>query len=275
MAEDLEAAQIYPAGLVIRDLPLIRSNWRSNESLAEFLERGRVVAIAGVDTRKLTRILREKGAQAGCIMTGEKVDEAAAIKLARKFPGLKGMDLAKVVTAKRSFQWNEGSVWPENLRAPIRSHQRMHVAAFDFGVKRNILRVLADYGCRITVVPAQTSAEEVIALNADGVFLSNGPGDPEPCDYAINATRQVARDGSSRVWNLPRPPDPGARCRRAYHQDEVRPSRREPPRAGPRLGTSLHHESESRIRRGRGDPAGQCQTHSPVVVRWLVAGNSP
>ena len=189
--EDLEAAQIYPAGLVIRDLPLLRSNWRSNESLSEFLERGRVVAIAGVDTRKLTRILREQGAQAGCIMTGEKVDEAAAVKLAKKFPGLKGMDLAKVVTAKRSFQWNEGSVWPENPRAPIRSHQRMHVAAFDFGIKRNILRVLADFGCRITVVPAQTSAEEVIALAPDGVFLSNGPGDPEPCDYAINATRKL------------------------------------------------------------------------------------
>jgi carbamoyl-phosphate synthase small subunit len=189
--EDLEAAQIYPAGLVIRDLPIMPSNWRSNESLSEFLERGRVVAIAGVDTRKLTRILREKGAQSGCIMAGEQVDEAAAIKLARKFPGLKGMDLAKVVTAKRSFQWNEGSVWPENPRAPIRSHQRMHVAAYDFGIKRNILRVLADFGCRVTVVPAQTSAEEVIALNPDGVFLSNGPGDPEPCDYAINATRKL------------------------------------------------------------------------------------
>jgi carbamoyl-phosphate synthase small subunit len=189
--EDLEAAQIYPAGLVIRDLPIMPSSWRSNESLSEFLERGRVVAIAGVDTRKLTRILREKGAQSGCIMTGEQVDEAAAVKLARKFPGLKGMDLAKVVTAKRSFQWNEGSVWPENLRAPIRSHQRMHVAAYDFGIKRNILRVLADFGCRVTVVPAQTSAEEVIALNPDGVFLSNGPGDPEPCDYAINATRKL------------------------------------------------------------------------------------
>jgi carbamoyl-phosphate synthase small subunit len=189
--EDLEAAQIYPAGLVIRDLPLMSSNWRSNESLSEFLERGRVVAIAGVDTRKLTRILREKGAQSGCIMAGEQIDEAAAIKLARKFPGLKGMDLAKVVSAKRSFQWNEGSVWPENPRAPIRSHQRMHVAAYDFGIKRNILRVLADFGCRVTVVPAQTSAEEVIALNPDGVFLSNGPGDPEPCDYAINATRKL------------------------------------------------------------------------------------
>jgi carbamoyl-phosphate synthase small subunit len=188
--EDLEAAQIYPAGLVIRDLPILPSNWRSNESLGGFLERGKVVAIAGVDTRKLTRILREKGAQSGCIMTGEQVDEAAAVKLAKKFPGLKGMDLAKVVTAKRGFQWNEGTVWPEALRAPIRSHQRLHVAAYDFGVKRNILRILSDYGCRITVVPAQTAAEEVMALNPDGVFLSNGPGDPEPCDYAINATRK-------------------------------------------------------------------------------------
>jgi carbamoyl-phosphate synthase small subunit len=189
--EDLEAPQIYPAGLVIRDLPIVSSNWRCNESLGEFLERGKVVAIAGIDTRKLTRILREKGAQAGCIMTGDQVDQAAAIKLARKFPGLKGMDLAKVVTAKRNFQWNEGTVWPEATRAPIRSHQRLHVVAYDFGIKRNILRILCDFGCRMTVVPAQTRAEEVIALSPDGVFLSNGPGDPEPCDYAINATRKL------------------------------------------------------------------------------------
>ena len=189
--EDLESPQIYPAGLIIRDLPILPSNWRANESLPEFLERGRVVAIAGIDTRKLTRMLREKGAQAGCIMTGEQVDQAAAVKAARKFPGLKGMDLAKVVTAKRSFQWNEGSVWPESGRAPIRSHQRLHVVAYDFGIKRNILRLLADFGCRMSVVPAQTSAEEVQALRPDGVFLSNGPGDPEPCEYAITATRKL------------------------------------------------------------------------------------
>ncbi len=188
--EDLESTQVYCAGLIIRDLPLLHSSWRANESLAEFLERGRVVAIAGIDTRKLTRLLREKGAQAGCIMTGEQVDEAAAIKAARKFPGLKGMDLAKVVTAKRSFQWNEGSVWPESARAPIRSQQRLHVVAYDFGLKRNILRLLADSGCRMTVVPAQTPAAEVLALEPDGVFLSNGPGDPEPCEYAIEATRK-------------------------------------------------------------------------------------
>jgi carbamoyl-phosphate synthase small subunit len=188
--EDLEAAQIYPAGLIIRDLPIRSSNWRANESLPEFLERGRVVAIAGIDTRRLTRLLRENGAQAGCIMTGEKADEAAAIKLARKFPGLKGMDLAKVVSTKRSFQWNDGSVWPDPSRPPIRSQQRLHVVAYDFGIKRNILRLLADFGCRMTVVPAQTAAPDVLALEPDGVFLSNGPGDPEPCSYAIAATRK-------------------------------------------------------------------------------------
>ena len=188
--EDLESSQVYPAGLIIRDLPIMASSWRANEPLPEFLERGRVVAIADIDTRKLTRMLREKGAQAGCIMTGEQVDQAAAVKAARKFPGLKGMDLAKVVTTKRGFQWNEGSLWPDVARPPIRSPQRLHVVAYDFGVKRNILRLLADGGCRMTVVPAKTTAEETLALEPDGVFLSNGPGDPEPCDYAINATKK-------------------------------------------------------------------------------------
>src|SRR5580693_3431198 len=189
--EDLESSQIYSAGLIIRDLPIVASNWRTNESLTDFLERGKIVAIANIDTRKLTRILREKGAQAGCIMTGDKtVDHAAAVKLARKFPGLKGMDLAKVVSTKRSYQWNEGSLWPETARAPIRANQRLHVVAYDFGIKRNILRLLADGGCRMTVVPAQTPAAEVLALEPDGIFLSNGPGDPEPCDYAISATQR-------------------------------------------------------------------------------------
>jgi carbamoyl-phosphate synthase small subunit len=188
--EDLESAQIYAAGLIIRDLPILPSNWRLNESLPEFLERGRVVAIAGIDTRKLTRVLREKGAQAGCIMTGEQVDQVAAVKAARKFPGLKGMDLAKVVSTKRTFQWNEGTVWPDNLRAPIRAHQRLHVVAYDFGIKRNILRLLADFGCRVTVVPAQTPADEALGLGPDGIFLSNGPGDPQPCDYAIAASHK-------------------------------------------------------------------------------------
>jgi len=189
--EDLESPAIYPAGLIIRDLPPRASNWRSTETLSEFLERGKIVAIAGIDTRKLTRLLREQGAQAGCIMTGEQVDEAAAIKIARKFPGLKGMDLAKVVSTKRQFQWNEGSIWQESGKPPVRAHQRLHVVAYDFGIKRNILRLLSDFGCRMTVVPAQTTAAEVLALQPDGVFLSNGPGDPEPCDYAIKATRDL------------------------------------------------------------------------------------
>ena len=188
--EDLESQQIYCAGLIIRDLPVLASSWRANETLPEFLERGRLVAIADIDTRKLTRILREKGAQAGCIMAGDKVDETAAVKLARKFPGLKGMDLAKVVSTKKRYQWNEGTMWPEPPRAPIRSNQRLHVVAYDFGIKRNILRLLSDGGCRMTVVPAQTSADEVLALEPDGVFLSNGPGDPEPCEYAIAATKR-------------------------------------------------------------------------------------
>src|SRR5687768_1219091 len=176
--EDLEAGQIYSAGLVIRDLPPRASNWRCNETLTDFLERGKIVAIAGIDTRKLTRILREKGAQAGCIMTGDNVDASAAVKAAGKFPGLKSMDLAKVVTTKRSYQWNEGSVWQDSGRPPIRSQQRLHVVAYDFGIKRNILRLLSHFGCRMTLVPAQTTAAEALTLQPDGVFLSNAPGDP-------------------------------------------------------------------------------------------------
>ncbi len=189
--EDLESGQIYAAGLVIRDLPPLASSWRKTETLSEFLERGRLVAIAGIDTRKLTRILRERGAQAGCIMTGDRADETAALKAARMFPGLKGMDLAKVVSVKRSYQWNEGGIWQDSQRPTIRAHQRLHVVAYDFGIKRNILRMLAEHGCRITVVPAQTSARDALQLAPDGIFLSNGPGDPEPCDYAIEATREL------------------------------------------------------------------------------------
>ena len=184
--EDLEAAQIYPAGLVIRDLPLLHSSWRANESLTEFLERGKVVAIAGIDTRKLTRILREKGAQSGCIMTGENIDQSAAVRAAKKFPGLKGMDLAKAVSTKKIYQWNDGLIWKTAAKPP-RPQSRLHVVAYDYGMKRSILRILAEHGCRMTVVPAQTPADQVLAMSPDGIFLSNGPGDPEPCDYAIQA----------------------------------------------------------------------------------------
>ncbi len=188
--EDLEAAAVYAAGLIIRDLPATYSNWRASESLESFLQRGKVVAIADIDTRKLTRILREKGALAGCIMTGEKVDANAAVHAARKFPGLKGMDLAKVVSTKRVYQWSEGTNWGLEAGPKSRPGQRLHVVAYDFGIKRNILRRLADHGCRITVVPAQTPAERVLEMNPEGIFLSNGPGDPEPCTYAIEAIKK-------------------------------------------------------------------------------------
>jgi carbamoyl-phosphate synthase small subunit len=191
--EDQESSMVAPAGLVIRDLPLLTSNWRSSLSLRDYLERGRVVAIADIDTRKLTRVLREKGAQAGCIMTGDNVDPNAAVHAARRFPGLAGMDLAKVVSTRERYQWNDGAIWREPGRPNLRPQQRLHVVAYDFGMKRNILRLLADAGCRITVVPAQTTAAEVLALSPDGIFLSNGPGDPEPCTYAIEAIREFLK----------------------------------------------------------------------------------
>jgi carbamoyl-phosphate synthase small subunit len=184
--EDLESAAVYAAGLVLRDLPLLHSSWRATESLNSFLLRCKVVAIAEIDTRKLTRLLREKGAQAGCIMTGEHIEETAAVRAAKKFPGLKGMDLAKAVSTKKIYQWNDGIIW-KNPAKQTRPQSRLHVVAYDFGIKRNILRILAEHGCRMTVVPAQTPADQVLAMNPDGIFLANGPGDPEPCDYAIAA----------------------------------------------------------------------------------------
>ena len=189
--EDMESGQVYAAGLVIRDLSITTSSWRAEGSLADFLQRARLVAIAGIDTRRLTRLLRERGAQAGCIMTGDKIDEAAAVRAATRFPGLKGMDLAKVVSTRESFQWNDGTIIRGTNRPTIRAQQRLHVVAYDYGIKRNILRLLADQGCRVTVVPAQTSAADVLALKPDGIFLSNGPGDPEPCGYAISAIGEL------------------------------------------------------------------------------------
>jgi len=189
--EDMESGQVYAAGLVIRDLSMVTSSWRAEGSLGEFLRRARLVAIAGIDTRRLTRLLRERGAQAGCIMTGDKIDEAAAVRAATRFPGLKGMDLAKVVSTRDSYQWNDGGMVRGAERPAIRAQQRLHVVAYDYGIKRNILRLLADQGCRVTVVPAQCSAADVLALKPDGVFLSNGPGDPEPCDYAISAIAEL------------------------------------------------------------------------------------
>jgi carbamoyl-phosphate synthase small subunit len=188
-AEDVESDRVYAAGLVIRDLPLLASNFRQQWTLSDYLKRENVVAIADIDTRKLTRILRDKGAQEGCIMAG-KVDEKAALKAAQAFPGLKGMDLAKVVSCAKNYGWDE-TTWTLGKGYGRLAGPKFKVVAYDYGIKRNILRMLAARGCDLTVVPAQTPAKEVLALKPDGVFLSNGPGDPEPCDYAITAIREL------------------------------------------------------------------------------------
>lgn len=191
--EDAESDRVWSAGLVIRDLPLVASNWRNKMSLSDYLKANNVVAIAGIDTRRLTRILREKGAQNGCIMAGDNISEEAAIAAAQGFPGLKGMDLAKVVSTKETYEWRS-TVWDlkTDSHATIdASELPYHVVAYDYGVKLNILRMLVARGCRVTVVPAQTPAADVLAMKPDGVFLSNGPGDPEPCDYAIQAIKDV------------------------------------------------------------------------------------
>jgi carbamoyl-phosphate synthase small subunit len=192
--EDFESGNIdkvYAAGLVIRDLPLMASSHRKTQTLSEFLADQNVVAIAEIDTRKLTRILREKGAQSGCIMAGE-INEDKALQTARAFPGLAGMDLAKVVSCQQSYTWTEGE-WSLESGFSSRENPKYHVAAFDFGIKRTILRKLAQRDCKVTVFPAQTTADEILAIQPDGVFLSNGPGDPEPCDYAIEATRELLK----------------------------------------------------------------------------------
>ena len=190
--EDFESGNInkvYAAGLVIRDLPLVASSHRKTQTLSEFLKDQNVVAIAEIDTRKLTRILREKGVQSGCIMAGE-IDEDKALQAAREFPGLAGMDLARVVSCQQSYTWTEGE-WSLGSAYSIQENPKYYVAAFDFGIKRTILRKLAQRGCKVTVFPAQTTADEILAVQPDGVFLSNGPGDPEPCDYAISAIREL------------------------------------------------------------------------------------
>ena len=186
-AQDVEANRIYAAGLVIRDSPVLASNWRSQWTLGEYLRRENVVAIADIDTRKLTRHLRDKGAQDGCIMAGE-IDEQAALKAARDFPGLVGMDLAKVVSCEKSYEWTEGA-WRLDSGYGKLGESRFHVVAYDYGVKRNILRRLTARGCKVTVVPAEMPAEEALGFEPDGILLANGPGDPAPCDYAIRSIR--------------------------------------------------------------------------------------
>ncbi|MBI4192628.1 MAG: glutamine-hydrolyzing carbamoyl-phosphate synthase small subunit [Betaproteobacteria bacterium] len=191
--EDVESGRVYAAGLVIRDLPPLASNWRKTQELASYLREQNVVAIADIDTRKLTRILREKGAQDGCLMAG-RIDEAAALKAACGFPGLAGMDLAKVVSCDKPYAWNE-TTWALGQGYGRQEQSKFDVVAFDYGIKRNILRKLAARGCRLTVIPAQSTAQDALARQPDGVFLSNGPGDPEPCDYAIRAIRELLDSG--------------------------------------------------------------------------------
>jgi len=188
--EDEESTAVHAAGLIVRDVPRRASNWRNSESLPDYLRRHGIVAIAGIDTRRLTRILRDKGALGGCIVAGESIDAEAAIAAARAFPGLNGMDLAKEVSVTGHYEWSEG-IYDLDRVAFRHPEKRFKVVAYDYGVKRNILRLLAEQGCDITVVPAQTPAAEVLAMQPDGVFLSNGPGDPAACDYAVAATREL------------------------------------------------------------------------------------
>ena len=191
--EDVESDRIHAAGLVVRDVPRLYSNFRAGSSLTDYLKSQNIVAIADIDTRRLTRVLREKGAQSGCIMAGT-LDESKALETARAFPGLAGMDLAKVVTAPAAYEWNE-TEWKLGRGYGQLSEPRFHVVAFDYGVKRNILRMLAERGCRLTVLPATATSADALALKPDGVFLSNGPGDPEPCDYAIQAIAELVAAG--------------------------------------------------------------------------------
>lgn len=202
--DDEEASSIVASGLVVRDVPLIASSWRSQQSLEEYLRENNVVGISELDTRRLTRILRQKGAQNGCIVAGDGIDESAALDIARAFPGLKGMDLVKEVSTKNPYEWVQG-LWSlekgslgkrlSDASHPLEEKRPFHVVAYDYGVKRNILRMLVDRGCRLTVVPAQMPVDEVLAMQPDGIFLSNGPGDPEPCDYAIQSIQKVVTTG--------------------------------------------------------------------------------
>ena len=192
--EDVESNKVYATGLIIRDLPRLANNWRNTQNLDDYLVSNDVVAIADIDTRQLTRILREKGAQNGCIVAGNDIDAEAAVAAAQKFPGLKGLDLAKEVTTKSAYQWQQ-SVWSLTEGYAEKGETKFKVVAYDYGVKHNILRILTQLGCDVIVVPAQTPAADVLAENPNGVFLSNGPGDPEPCDYAVAATQEIIAAG--------------------------------------------------------------------------------
>ncbi len=260
--QDEESGGVHVAGLVVRDVPPRVSSWRARQTLPEYLRAHGVVGIAEIDTRRLTRVLREKGAQAGCIVAGPDPDPEAAVEAARAFPGLAGMDLAREVTVAEPYEWTEGSLdWLGDGR-PARPEARFHVVAYDFGVKRNILRMLVDRGCRVTVVPATTPAAEVRALAPDGVFLSNGPGDPEPCDYAIAAIRELVDDGlpafgiclGHQLLGLAS----GARTVKMKFGHH---------------GAGHDQLAEPRLRRGRGEPAGGAARNAPLALRRHPAGD--
>ncbi len=287
--EDVESRQVFASGLIIRDLSMTVSNFRSTQTLPEYLKANNVVAIAGIDTRKLTRILRTKGAQNGCIATGD--DAEAALKAARNFAGLAGMDLAQVVTCDKPYEWKQ-RLWELGVgyrdtgygiqdsgksgaagsaESRILNPASFHVVAYDFGVKRNILRMLAERGCRVTVVPAKTSAAEALALKPDGVFLSNGPGDPEPCDYAIAATKKFIEVGDSVVRHLSGTSDHGAGRGCEDREDEVRPSRRQSSGAGYSDQARHDHQPEPRFCGGCGNAAQECARHAYLAVRRHAA----
>ena len=248
--EDDESGKIHAAGLVIKDLPILHSNFRATRDLQQYLRDEGIPGIAGIDTRKLTRLLREKGAQNGCLVAasavGEPIDEAAALMAARAFPGLAGMDLAKVVSVEKPYQWRDGE-WALGRGYAPAATGRFKVVAFDFGVKRNILRMLADRGCDLTVVPAQTSAAQVLALKPDGVFLSNGPGDPEPCDLCNRGGERIDQSRRADLRNLSRASDHGSGVRRQNAEDEVRSSRRQSPGARCRHRAGFDYQPESRF----------------------------
>jgi len=240
-SEDMESSQIHASGLVIRDSSRVCSSWRSDRTFPDFLQQSGTVAIANIDTRKLTRIIREKGAQSGCIMTGAAATETA-IAHAGKFPGIAGMDLAKFVTTERRYQWSHGNSFGRRPRILSRRIAPYHVVAYDYGVKRNILRMLSDLDCRMTVVPAKTTADEALALAPDGIFLSNGPGDPEPCDYAITAIQQFLETDIP-IFGICL----GHQLLALARQDEIWSSRRQPPGSGSRDRASHDYEPESRF----------------------------
>ena len=262
--EDMESDKVHASGLIVRDSSLVTSNWRSERSFRDFLVQGDTVAIADIDTRKLTRIIREKGAQSGCIMTGD-ADPDTAIEHARKFPGIAGMDLAKFVTTDRRYQWCHGVSFGRRSRIMSRRIAPFHVVAYDFGIKRNILRLLSDLDCRMTVVPATTSAEEVFELAPNGVFLSNGPGDPEPCDYAISAIREIL-DAGLPVFGI---------CLGHQLLALAAGARTEKMKFGPGNGPGHDYQPESRFCRCRRQPAAERDADAPVAVRRQPAGYCP